>query len=350
VLHDLRVLSVSLEKKPTMTQTPPGPISSRLPDWPDYGLLDDVRGPLFAALAQGRPAVLATLVRVEGGGPRPPGAQMLFTDDGQGAMAAHGFLSGGCVEGDVALHAAAVMAGGLPLSLVYGPSGPWPDIRLLCGAEIEVLVERVLPGDPAAEALKAFSEERTPALWTSDGLHRRCEPAGPARMPKPDGQPVLFQRLYDPRPRLIVVGSDPAALAMASLGAQAGFETWLNRPKGPRSPPPVPGLGYLRQTPDEALAVVGLDRWTAVAVASHDADTDHPALVAALSSDAGYVGLLGARRRLPERLAALRAAGISEPALARLHAPIGLDLGGKAPWEVAVSVIAEIIRLRYRPG
>ena len=332
-----------------MTQTPPDSLPHRLPDWPDYGLLDDVREPLFAALALGHPAVLATLVRVEGGGPRPPGAQMLFTDDGEGGMAAHGFLSGGCVEGDVALHAAAVMADGQPLRLVYGPSGPWPDIRLLCGAEIEVLVERVLPGDPAAEVLKSLSVRRIPALWSSDGSRRHCHPAGPVMTPSTDPETPILQRLYDPRPRLVVVGSDPAALAMASLGVQAGFETWLNRPKGPQSPPPVAGVGYLRQAPDEALAEVGLDRWTAVAVASHDAETDHPALVAALSSDAGYVGLLGARRRLPERLAALRAAGISDLALARLHAPIGLDLGGKAPWEVAVSVIAEIIRLRYRP-
>jgi xanthine dehydrogenase accessory factor len=89
-----------------------------------------------------------------------------------------------------------------------------------------------------------------------------------------------------------------------------------------------------------------MDPWTYVAVASHDADTDHPALVAALNSSAAYVGLLGARRRLPERLAALKAAGVTDEAIGRLHAPIGMNLGGKAPWEVAISVLGEMIEKR----
>ena len=83
-----------------------------------------------------------------------------------------------------------------------------------------------------------------------------------------------------------------------------------------------------------------------MAVATHDWDTDQDALLTALPSAASYVGVLGARRRLPERLARLRAAGIDEKALERLRAPIGLDLGGKAPWEVAISVIAQIIAER----
>ncbi|WP_308238076.1 XdhC family protein [Phenylobacterium sp. J367] len=84
-----------------------------------------------------------------------------------------------------------------------------------------------------------------------------------------------------------------------------------------------------------------------MAIATHDLETDQAALRAALPSPAAYVGLLGARARLPERLARLRAAGVPEGAIARLHAPIGLDIGGKAPWEVAVSVIGEVMALRY---
>jgi xanthine dehydrogenase accessory factor len=144
-------------------------------------------------------------------------------------------------------------------------------------------------------------------------------------------------------PRLVVIGSDPIALATASLGAQSGFETTLVRPKGPATPPPLAGVAYSRASPDAALAAIGADAWTAVAIATHDWEIDHEALLAALPSAAGYVGVVGARRRLPERLARLRAAGVSEVSLQRLRAPIGLDLGGKAPWEIAVSVIAEII-------
>ena len=97
-----------------------------------------------------------------------------------------------------------------------------------------------------------------------------------------------------------------------------------------------------------SLAKVGIDPWTAVAIATHDSDTDHDALLAALPSEAGYIGLLGARRRLPERLHRLRAAGIDEAVLDRLHAPIGLDLGGKSPWEVAIAVIGQMVEERYR--
>jgi xanthine dehydrogenase accessory factor len=154
-------------------------------------------------------------------------------------------------------------------------------------------------------------------------------------------------RLYEPKPRLVVVGSDPTALAIAQLGAQAEFETFLVRPKGPAAPPPIPGIAYLRQESADAFAEIGIDSWTAVAIATHDAETDHAALLGALPSQAGYIGLLGARRRLPERLARLRAAGVGEAAIGRLHAPIGLPIGGKAPWEVAISVIGEITAVRH---
>jgi xanthine dehydrogenase accessory factor len=90
------------------------------------------------------------------------------------------------------------------------------------------------------------------------------------------------------------------------------------------------------------MAAIGLDPWTAVAAATHDADLDHAALMTALPSTAFYVGALGARRRRDDRLAALAASGVTEAQIARLHTPIGLELGGKAPWEVAIAVLAEI--------
>jgi len=326
-----------------MSEPQPDP---SLPDWPDYGLLEDMRGPLFAALRKGETVVLATLCRVEGGGPRPEGTQMVFTLPPNGPLEVHGFMSGGCVEADVARHAIAVMASGAPMRLVYGPSSPWPDIQLLCGAEIEILLEPIAPSDVAAHGLEQAYLKRQSGVWISDGTTRNFDLGSHGRDCQWTSEPFSMARAYDPVPRLIVVGSDPTALAIASLGVTAGFQTWLNRPKGPASAPPVPGLGYLRQDPEAALQQIGMDPWTYVAVASHDADTDHPALVAALNSSAAYVGLLGARRRLPERLAALKAAGVTDEAIGRLHAPIGMNLGGKAPWEVAISVLGEMIEKR----
>jgi len=312
-------------------------MSESLPDWPLFGLADDVRPALAQALATGEPAALVTLFAVEGGGPRPPGTQMVF---GKGVVS--GFLSGGCVEGDVAGHAAATLADGQPRRLVYGEGGPWPDIRLLCGARIELLVERVAPDDPAAAALLAAMTERRPAVWHSDGVTRACEPGRQGRVIEISQAPFGIARRHDPVQRLLVIGSDPTALAISQLGSLSGMETTLLRPKGPANPPPITGVAYRRDTPAEAIAAIGADAWTAVAIATHDSDTDHEALVAALPSAAGYVGLLGARRRLPDRVMRLKAEGLDEAVIGRMHAPIGLPIGGKAPWEVAVAVIGQI--------
>jgi xanthine dehydrogenase accessory factor len=134
------------------------------------------------------------------------------------------------------------------------------------------------------------------------------------------------------------------APAMAMLARQVGMETILVRPKGPSAPPPVPDIQYRREAPAAALAAIGTDPWTAVAIAMHQEEDDHAALVAALASSAGYVGLLGSSRRLPRKLARPAEAGISPHQLARLKAPIGLKVGGHSPWEIATGVIAEVIQ------
>lgn len=305
-----------------------------LPDWPDYGLADDQRPALRKALAVGRPAALATIAALGDGGPRPVGTQMVFAE---GLVS--GFMSGGCVEGDVAGHARACLIDGAPRRLVYGEGSPWPDIRLLCGARIEILVERIAPDDAAAVDLFRLMDARRPGMWVSDGQRRVCGEAVNA-------WPGALVRRHDPVWRLAVIGGDPTALAIAQLGAQSGFDTTLVRPRGPANPPPLPGVAYSRDDPSKALAAIGMDGWTAVAVCSHDLEIDHEALRTALPSAAPYVGLLGARKRLAERLGLLRAAGISEMAIAKLRAPIGLDLGGKAPWEVAVAAVGEVVGVR----
>jgi xanthine dehydrogenase accessory factor len=307
-----------------------------LPDWATFGLAEDVRPAMRAAQAAGEAFVLGTLISVEGGGPRPEGTQMVFAP---GVLA--GYFSGGCVEGDVAGHAWGCLEDGQPRTLVYGEGSPWPDIRLLCGARIEIFLERVGRDDAALAEILAAEAERRPVTYVSDGFSREC---APDLSPWPE---AAVYREYEPAPRLVVIGGDPTALAIAELGVKSGFETTLVRPKGPATPPPIDGVAYRRDEPGEALHAIGLDPWTSVAVATHDLETDREALKAALPSRAAYVGLLGARRRLAGRIEELRAGGMGATALERLHAPIGLDIGGKAPFEVAVSVIGEITALRY---
>ena len=303
--------------------------------WPSFGMVDDVRPALAAARAAGRPSVLATLYAAEGGAPRGIGTQMLFVNE-----TPTGYLAGGCIEADVALHARAVLADSGPRRLIYGVGGP-ADLPLPCGSHIEVLVERLPPDDDAVGALLALTAARRPALWISDGRERICRPADQPAPPPPAGAVV---RAYEPARRLVVMGAEPIALAVAALGVEGGWEVVLARPKGPAIPPPVVGVRYLVDEPAAALAKAGLDPWTAVALLTHDAELDHAALMTALSSPAFYVGVLGSRRRLPDRLARLKAAGLDETALARLRAPIGLDLKAKAPWEIALAIIAEVVQ------
>lgn len=148
---------------------------------------------------------------------------------------------------------------------------------------------------------------------------------------------------------MIIVDRDPAAIALATLAMQAGMEVRLVRPMGPADlPVMLKGLNYRRGSPQGALN--DLDPWTAVAVMTHDKGDDCAALAVALPSRASYVGLLGSRRRLPQRLELLRSAGLNQIDLARLRSPIGLDVGGKSAWEMAVSITAEIMHTMNTHG
>lgn len=301
-------------------------------DWYLAGLEDDMRPRMFAAADRSEAFALVTITAAEGGGPRGVGAQMVVTRDDMG-----GFLSGGCIESDVALHGRTVLESGKPSRLVYGRGSPFVDTRLPCGGRLDLLVEPVCPDDPAISALRQAQTQRRLVTLISDGLNRTVVD-GPAEHPE-------RLRDYAPVQRLVVIGSDAFALAMAAAGQAQGWQVTLVRPKGPEAPPPL-AVDYRRDTPSSALAALAPDRWTAVAVATHDADLDHEALLAALDQDAGYVGVLGARRRVPERLERLHADGVSAESLMRLHAPIGLNIAARAPHEVAAAVIGEIIGSR----
>ena len=303
------------------------------PGWLVSGLEDDIRPHMFAAAERGQPFALATIVAADGG-PRPVGAQMVVTDS-----ESWGFLSGGCIEDDVALNARQAIADGAMRHLVYGEGSPFVDIRLPCGGRIEVMIERVGAGDRAVADLQRLTAKRVPALWSSDGEQRTCLPVEQASAIAP------IRKLYEPVQRLIVIGSDPFALAIGGMGRTLGWDVTLLSPFGPSESAPFQ-LDCDRRALDEAFDDLALDRWTAIAVATHDLDLDERALVPALNSQAGYVGVLGSRRKLPERIERLAAAGLSQAQIDRLRAPIGLAIPARSPWEVAVSVIAEVIAAR----
>ena len=297
--------------------------------------IDDIRSGLLALATVPERFAIATLVEVSGSAPRDVGAQMLITDDEY-----WGFLSGGCIEADVAAHARAAIVTGAPRLLRYGEGSPWIDIKLACGSGISVLVEPVAADEPAVAALLASYAARQPLLWTSDGSTRTAQPLSDA-LPADHWDGARYTKAFAPPLRLVLVGEDGAALAATALALEMGWEVALITPGGPEDAP-FDGIAYHRTAPTSALAAIGIDRWTAIAVLSHDREDDERALAAALQSEAFYVGAIGARARLDQRLARLRGHGVSEAALARLRAPIGLYGFGKAPREVALSLVAEV--------
>ncbi|MCB2077031.1 MAG: XdhC family protein [Novosphingobium sp.] len=290
------------------------------------------------AIEAGQDCALATLYRVEGSAPRGPGAQMLFT-----GTRASGYFSGDCVEGDVASHAAEVLADGKPQRLHYGLGSPWIDIRLRCGGALYILLERIAADSPAALDLLACANQRRSCRWSSDGMVQTIG-AGEGPLVTFREDPLHVSRRYDPPRRIIVSGGDPGALAMAQLAADAQFETVLVRPGGPDAAPPLRNVQYIRAEPADALAELGMDRWTAYIGATHEDHHDLAACLHALRHGAGYVGMIGARSRAPGRIEALRAAGATEEELDRLNLSPGMTGLGKAPWEVATGIMAHVMQ------
>ncbi|QDH35330.1 XdhC family protein [Porphyrobacter sp. YT40] len=297
--------------------------------------VDDIREALLACATLPERFAIATLVTVDGSAPRDVGAQMLITADSH-----WGFLSGGCIEDDVARHGREVLAEGVPRLLRYGEGSPWIDIRLACGSGITVLVEPVASDEAAVTAWLDAWRARRPVLWSSDGVTRTADTA-PDESVAASWDGTRYTRLFRPPLRLVLIGEDGATLSAAALARDMGWQVALVTPGGPEAAP-WEGLAYHRSAPASALAEISIDRYTAIAVLSHDREDDEAGLAAALQSEAFYVGAIGARVRLDQRMARLRGHGVSEAALARLHAPIGLSGFSKSPRDVALSLVAEV--------
>jgi xanthine dehydrogenase accessory factor len=205
-----------------------------------------------------------------------------------------------------------------------------------------LLVEIIDSDDPAAASLFDLMERRRTAIWKTNGLDHYCDEASGEEIVDRD----WFVRRYNPLSRLLIAGSDPVSLAVAMLGIQAGFETYLFRPLGPSDAPPIRYLNYISSPSHQSLSAGFLDRWSYVAVCSHDQTRDAEILDLALNSEAPYVGLLGSRRRLPQLYGRLREVRVAPKQLLKLRAPIGIDLGISSQFEIAIAIIAEMISVR----
>jgi len=281
-----------------------------------------VRDEITRLLAQGERIALATVVATRRSAPRPVGSKLVVSESGE----LFGSVSGGCVEGDVAVQAAEVIAGGEPRLISYGIADDeaW-EIGLPCGGEIEGVRVTALEGERVGE------QELLPRGSLEPGVQER------------DGARVFAEELAPPT-RLVIVGATDTAEELCRAAGALGWRTVVIDPR--------PRLATKERLPSAGEIVVAwpddleADADTAVVVLAHAQRLDNPALTAALTSDAFYVGAIGSRKTQANRREQLLEAGLTEEALDRLAGPAGLDLGAATPAETAVSIVAEIIAVR----
>ncbi len=287
-------------------------------------------------------AAWAIVVETQRSTPREPGSALAVNERGDVA----GSVTGGCVEPAVYEEAQAVLAGGPARLVEYGIEDETAfEVGLPCGGTVRILVGPV-DFEVVRELAAAVAEERPVELEVGTSGEARVVPGG--ERTEPELAADVFHLPLLPRPRMYVFGAVAHAAAVAEAGRMLGYHVTVSDARArfvtseriPQADELVVGW------PDEVLRDAPVDERTAICVLTHDRKLDVPALKAALASPAGYIGAMGSRRTTEARAAALREEGLADEDLARIRAPIGLDIGSRTPAEVAVAVAAEIVSVR----
>ena len=340
--------------------------------------MKDVRADIEAWAREGSAFALATVVQTWGSAPRGAGSKMGIAADGR----ITGSVSGGCVEAAVIEAARKTLRDGVPQLLHFGVADEtaWA-VGLACGGTIDVFVEKA--GSGLLDELRSLSQRESTAvratviagpllgqhcLLQADGVAQGSlgegDSAGAVRAAAEAalsqgksaratlGESQVFLDVVGPAPTLVAVGGVHIAIALTRIAQALGYRTivvdprpaFANEARFPHADRVV------SDWPDEALGRIGLTAETAVAVLTHDPKLDDPALRAALPSPAFYVGALGSKATQAKRRQRLLEGGLSEEHLGRLHAPIGLDLGGRSPEEIALSVMAQVVAVKNGGG
>ena len=331
---------------------------------------------------EGHAVALATLVDVENSAPRDPGASFAVCADGRLA----GSISGGCVEAALVEESNAVLRDGVARIVAYGLSDADAfAVGLTCGGTLRILVQRLdatfcealeeretlvamatrLDASGAGRRLAVFEERTVGSLGAGaldaavaqearDGTAlsephlRTYGTAG-----EPHGEVEIFLERISPRPEMYVFGAIDFAQAMVRTGRAIGFHVTLCDARAAFATPQrfPEAHRVVVAWPHGFLAAAPVDERTAIVVLTHDEKFDIPLLEVALRTRAGYIGAMGSRNTNRRRLEALTQAGMSSEEIARLCAPIGLDIGARTPEETAIAIAGEIIALRHnRPG
>ncbi|WP_030978237.1 XdhC family protein [Streptomyces sp. NRRL S-1824] len=350
----------------------------------------DIAEELHRWVGQGREFAVATVVEVGGSAPRQPGAALAVDRDGT----AVGSVSGGCVEGAVYELCQQALDDGTTVRERFGYSDEDAfAVGLTCGGVIDILVTPVRADDPArpvfaAVLAAAATGEAAAVVRITDGP---AELLGRPLLVHPDGsyegglgghpeldrtaaaearamldagrtgpltigaegsrcgRPLgLLVESSVPPPRMIVFGAIDFAAALVRVGKFLGYHVTVcdARPVFATEARFPDADEVVVDWPHRYLAATAVDARTALCVLTHDAKFDVPLLETALKLPVAYVGAMGSRRTHLDRNERLREVGVTELELARLHSPIGLDLGARTPEETALSIAAEIVAER----
>jgi xanthine dehydrogenase accessory factor len=303
---------------------------------------------------------LATVVSTWGSSPVPVGGQLVVAPNGQ----FEGSVSGGCVEVEVITEAVDVLTQDRPKLLEFGVAEDvaW-SAGLPCGGAISIYVEPLQLERDASyldKILAARSARGSLAVLTTLATGERCvfEPPGPVPaeiaaclhlgesglLDLGDGQ--TFLHVLTPPVLLVIVGATHVGQVLADLAKRIGYDVVIVDPRTAfASQQRIGETMALTDWPELSLRALGLDARTAVVALTHAAALDDEALRAALRSDCLYIGALGSKKTHAKRLERLHTAGFSDSELARIRAPVGLAIGAKGPAEIAVSILAEIVKV-----
>ncbi|MEN0005119.1 MAG: XdhC family protein [Bacteroidota bacterium] len=326
-------------------------------------------------LAEGEPFAIARVIKTWGASPRPVGSIMLIKKD----MTMVGSVSGGCIEGEVLRQAMEVLESNVPQRLDYGISNEeaW-STGLSCGGRVSVWVEpfwafakkenwwgalETALGQDKGCVLVSSLNEATPsdnllfpdtsiaATPLSESVHQKALEALQAQQSTIIEQEdqAWFIHVFPPKPQLLIIGAAHIAVDLVELAQSFGFSTSVIDPRGiftQKTTFPTPPDQLLESYPAEVLPNFALDANTYAVILSHDPKIDDNALEFLLPSRVRYIGALGSRKTQAKRVARLEAAGFSTDQIGRIHAPIGLAIGAKGAREIALSIMAELIKIK----
>ena len=293
----------------------------------------------------GEDIAIATVVETWGSSPRPLGSKMAVTRSGKMA----GSVSNGCIEGAVFEEAQKVLKSRAARVAAFGVADDVAfEVGLACGGHIEVFVQ---PLTPAHRRLIAKLERDEPATLRTNLVTGEAElidgaPSG-AELARRNGD--SFVEPFRRPARLIIIGAIHIAIPLHRLAKTMGYRVTVvdARAKFATKERFPEADELIVAWPDEAMANLAIDNSSYVVILTHDPKFDLPALRSVLTKEAGYVGAIGSRKTNQNRFDALRSEGFTEDQLARVHGPIGLDLGGRGAEETALGILAEITAVRF---